>query len=85
MLNSNIADMIKYKGFAKSTIIADSAEPKSIDEIKKAGVYRIYPAVKGKDSILSGIQKIQQYEIIVSDNCPNMKVELENYAWERDK
>jgi phage terminase large subunit len=41
MLNNEIADMLKYKGYAKERIIADSAEPKSIDEIKKYGIARI--------------------------------------------
>ena len=51
MTNEDIANMIKYKGYSKETITADSAEPKSIDDIKSKGIYRIKAAKKGKDSI----------------------------------
>ncbi|MEH7464566.1 PBSX family phage terminase large subunit [Bacillus thuringiensis] len=85
MLNSDIVDEITMKGFSKEVIIADSAEAKSIEEIKRSGIRRIKAARKGKDSILHGIQFIQQYEIIVHPNCKNFKMELENYAWEKDK
>ena len=59
--NPEIAQVLKDKGLAKSVIIADSAEQKSIEEIKREGINRIKGAVKGKGSILSGIQKLQQY------------------------
>ena len=85
LLNDDIAQAIKDFGFAKSIIKADSAEQKSIDEIKRAGVYRISPCVKGQGSILQGIQKLQQYEIIVHPNCKEVLNELQNYAWEKDK
>ena len=51
-LNDAIADQIKEMGFAKSIICADSAEQKSIDEIKRLGISRIKPCVKGKGSVL---------------------------------
>ena len=72
-------------GFSKSTIIADSAEPKSIEEIKRLGISRIRPSLKGKDSIIHGIQKLQQYQIIVDPNCEGVITELENYSWKKDK
>ena len=84
-LNDQIADAIKDMGFAKSIICADSAEQKSIDEIKKAGVPRIKPCVKGKGSILQGIQKVQQYELVVAPSCKNTIEELSNYSWKKDK
>ena len=82
MTNSEIAAMIKYKGYAKEVIIADSSEPKSIEEIKRAGVMRIKGAAKGKDSILNGIQLIQDYKIIVHPKCENTILELSNYVWD---
>ncbi|HEX2866536.1 MAG TPA: PBSX family phage terminase large subunit [Ignavibacteriales bacterium] len=82
MLNDELADMIKYKGYAKEEIVADSAEPKSIDEIKKYGVPRIRAARKGKDSIKNGIQFIKQFKIIVHPRCVNAILELNNYAWD---
>lgn len=84
-LNDAIADQIKEMGFAKSVICADSAEQKSIDEIKRLGVPRIKPCVKGKGSVLQGIQKLQQYELVVHPSCVNVLEELENYAWKKDK
>lgn len=84
-LNDAIADRIKEMGFAKSIICADSAEQKSIDEIKRLGVPRIKPCVKGKGSVLQGIQKLQQYELVVHPSCKNVIEELENYAWKKDR
>ena len=82
MTNQEIASMIKYKGYAKEVIIADSSEPKSIEEIKRAGILRIKGAAKGKDSILNGIQFIQNYKIIVHPKCENTLIELSNYCWD---
>lgn len=84
-LNDAIAENIKSMGFAKSVIMADSAEQKSIEEIKRAGVPRIKPCTKGKGSVLQGIQKLQQYEIIVHTSCENVQEELSNYCWKKDK
>lgn len=84
-LNNAIADEIKKMGFAKSIIIADSAENKSIEEIKRAGISRIKPSVKGQGSVLQGIQKLQQYELIIHPSCKNVIEELENYSWKKDK
>lgn len=81
MTNEDIANMIKYKGYAKETITADSAEPKSIDDIKSKGIYRIKAAKKGKDSILNGIQNIQNYKIIIHPKCENFLIEINNYVW----
>ncbi|ELC8455782.1 PBSX family phage terminase large subunit [Clostridium perfringens] len=82
MSNTDIVNMIKYKGYSKETIIADSAEPKSIDDIKRKGVKRIKAAAKGRDSILNGIQNIQDYKIYVLPKCENTIVELNNYVWD---
>lgn len=82
MTNSMIAEMIKYKGYSKEVIIADSAEPKSIDEIKRLGISRIKAAQKGKDSILNGIQYIQGYKIYIHPKCTNTIVEISNYVWD---
>lgn len=85
MLNDEIATTIKNKGYAKEKIIADSAEPKSIEEIRRNGVPRIRAAEKGKDSINNGIQKIKQYQIIVHPKCTNHILELGNYVWDKSK
>ena len=83
--NPELYKIIQALGFSKSIIIADSAEQKSIEELKRLGIYRIRPAAKGKDSIIHGIQKLQQYDIIVHSSCEQVITELENYAWKKDK
>lgn len=83
--NEELARIITSLGFAKSHIIADAAEPKSIEEIRRKGIQRIKPCVKGADSIVHGIQKLQQYEFIVHPACEGVITELENYSWQKDK
>ena len=83
--NRDIYDNISQMGFAKEQIIADCAEPKSIDELKYYGLRRIQGAKKGKDSINNGIQWIQELEIIVHPRCVNFLTEISNYQWDSDK
>lgn len=83
--NQELARIIESLGFSKSIIIADSAEKKSIEEIKRAGVNKIRASVKGPDSIMHGIQQLQNYEIIVHPSCTGIITELENYSWQKDK
>ena len=77
--------MIKALGFSKSTIVCDSAEPKSIEEIRRAGIIRARESKKGPDSIIFGIQALQQYKLHVHPSCTNCITELENYSWQKDK
>lgn len=83
--NVMIFDKINTMGYAKDRIIADSAEPKSIDELKNLGLRRIEGARKGKDSINNGIQFIQNYHIIIHPRCVNFLTEIANYTWDKDK
>lgn len=83
--NQELAKIIESLGFSKSIIIADSAEKKSIEEIRRAGVNKIRASVKGPDSIMHGIQQLQNYEIIVHPSCTGIITELENYSWQKDK
>ena len=85
MLNSEIARKITDMGYAKEKIICDSAEPKSIDELRLLGLKRVKPAQKGKDSVNNGIQYIQQYKIIIHPRCVNFITEISNYIWDKDK
>ena len=85
MLNSDIAKMIISKGYAKERIRADAAEPKSNDDLRRLGLHRITPSVKGKDSIINGITAIQEYKIRVSPKCKNTIAELSSYCWKKDK
>lgn len=83
--NKDLYEMICKLGFNKSTIIADAAEPKSIAEIKSMGVNKIKACKKGPDSIIHGIQKLQNYEIIIHPECQGIIDEFENYTWQKDK
>lgn len=85
MLNSDIAAMIKKKGYAKERIRADAAEPKSNDDLRRMGISRVVASVKGKDSVINGIVKIQEYRIIVHPSCKNTIAELSSYCWKKDK
>lgn len=84
MSNKNIAETITYMGYGKERITADSAEPKSIDELKGLHLH-VKGAKKGKDSINSGIQWIQDLEIIIHPRCVNFLTEISNYTWDTDK
>lgn len=83
--NKKIFEKISSMGYAKERITADSAEPKSIDELKTLGIHRINGAKKGKDSIANGIQWIQDLEIIIHPRCVNFLTEISNYTWDEDK
>mgnify|MGYP002890301441 CR=1 FL=1 len=85
LTNRMIFDEVSRMGYAKEKIIADSTEPKSIVELKEFGLCRIKPANKGKDSINNGIQKIQDYHIIIHPRCVNFLTEISCYSWEKDK
>ena len=82
--NKRIAETIQGMGYGKERITADSAEPKSIDELKSLGL-KVKAATKGKDSIKNGIQWIQDLEIIIHPRCVNFITEISNYTWDQDK
>lgn len=82
MLNCDIAEEIKNMGFAKERIRADCAEPKSNDDLRRLGIGRIVPSVKGRDSILNGISAINEYKITVCPDCVNTIRELSSYSYD---
>ena len=84
MKNNEIAETITDLGLHKDKSYGDCAERKSIDEIRDKGV-NIDPTEKGKDSVIHGIQWIQQYDLIVDERCFKVREELENYTWQKDK
>lgn len=83
--NEKIHERIVSLGYSKEVITADSAEPKSIDRLKTLGVRRVKGAVKGKDSIMNGIDYIQDYKIVIHPKCVNFITEIETYTWAEDK
>lgn len=85
LTNKQIYKEIVRKGYASEYIVADSAEPKSIAELKHYGLYNIKRSRKGKDSVLNGIQFIQDFKIIVHPQCVNFMTEVLNYQWDEDK
>nr|DAY09181.1 MAG TPA: terminase large subunit [Caudoviricetes sp.] len=82
MSNKQIADVLNSLPYG--LVVADSAEPKSNDEIKSYGV-NLIPVVKGKDSIKQGIQYVQDQKISVTERSINLIKEYRNYLWKTDK
>jgi phage terminase large subunit len=80
--NKQIADI--FKNIDPALIIADSAEPKSIDEIRSYGL-TILPATKGPGSVSQGIQFVQDQRISLTKQSVNIIKEYRNYLWQTDK
>ena len=80
MLNGDIAKVLPKNTF----IYADSAEPKSIEEIRRAGI-NIMPVTKGADSIMFGIQTMQTQEYLITSKSKNVLNEFQKYIWQKDK
>lgn len=80
--NKQIADILLNQ--RKALVVADSAEPKSIDEIRSFGV-NIQPTLKGRDSVRQGIQIVQDQQISVTKQSVNIIKEYRNYLWQTDK
>lgn len=83
LTNPKIAEKLKSFGITKG-VIADSAEPKSIAEIRNEGVW-VEPANKGKDSVLNSIDILKRYKIHVTSRSGKLIEELYGYKWKVDK
>lgn len=80
-----LTDLLKLKANpANSLIVADSADPRTINDLRQKQL-NVIPAIKGPDSIRSGIKRIQDYEIIVTGESTNLIKELRNYVWHDKK
>lgn len=86
MTNRNAAEQIMKKGYVNKMIVCDSAEPKSINDLRQYGL-RVRGAKKGPDSIDFGLRFLQSLEVIVIDSkrCPNAAREFSEYELEKDK
>ncbi len=88
LTNKELADLIRSILDANQDkngqILADSSEPKSIAELRRYGL-NCQPAVKGPDSVLYGIQKMKQYQIIIDPESTNILKEFDGYKWAEDK
>ena len=83
LTNQMLAKKIISMGYGKEVIHADAAEPKSIDELREAGLTSAKKCTKG--SIMFGIQKIQNYKIIYHPRCVNFGTEINLYQMARDR
>ena len=83
MLNRDISRFLTDKRVLEP-IYADSAEPKSIHEIRNYG-HKIFPVTKGRDSVIYGINHINQNEVYVTSRSKNLIRELQGYVWDKDK
>ncbi|MBO5928579.1 MAG: PBSX family phage terminase large subunit [Clostridia bacterium] len=84
LLNRDIAENIRRLGYDGERIRADSAEPKSNEELRREGIYRVTAAGKGAGSLLHGIARLQEYQIVVHPKCRCTVAELSAYAWDKD-
>ncbi len=84
MTNSEIGNFYKTQNIGRAEIICDSAEPKSIEELRRQG-FNVHPAMKGPDSIKIGIDILKRYEIMVTKRSTNLIKELRSYLWETDR
>lgn len=85
MLNSDIIrEMLDLQVNKNAVIYADSAEPKTIEEIRRSG-FNIKPTVKGADSINFGISILQEQNILVTSDSTNLIKEFRSYLWDKDK
>lgn len=85
LTNKDISDRMLGLGVSKgSLIVADSAEPKSIEELRRYG-WTIDGVKKGKDSVMFGINLLKGYAINVHSSSRNLIKELEQYKWKVNK
>jgi phage terminase large subunit len=82
LTNQDIAERLKDMGIARKEIYADSAEPKSIEEVYRLG-FNIKPTQKGKDSIINSIDILRRYRLNLIGN--NLQKEFRTYKWKTDK
>jgi phage terminase large subunit len=83
--NIDIANKLKEMGYQNERIVCDSAQPESIYELQTLGLSRVTGAIKGQDSVEWGIQKCQQYHVVILPKCVNFLTEISMYAYDQDR
>ncbi len=83
LLNSDISNLYNTHN-VRGVIYADSAEPKSIAELNGYR-HQVVAVSKGRDSVVYGINLINQNEIYVTSRSKNLIKELSHYTWMKDK
>jgi phage terminase large subunit len=84
MTNNEIGNFYKTQNIGRAEVICDSAEPKSIEELRRQG-FNVHPAMKGPDSIKIGIDILKRYDLMVTKRSTNIIKELRSYLWETDR
>jgi len=83
MTNNDIGNYLKSLNFNRNELICDSAEPKSIEELRLQG-FNVHPAIKGADSIKIGIDILKRYDLMITKDSTNLIKELRGYTWDKD-
>ena len=84
LTNQDIFNEIKNLGLEEELFICDSAEPKSLEDMKRLGLY-CKPSIKGAGSVMNGIQIIKEYDVFASKQSKNLLREYQFYIWESNK
>lgn len=85
LTNQDISAKLKALGIKRTDeIFAESAEPKSIEELRREK-WNVKPAKKGQDSVRHGIDVLKQYKINITKASTNFDKERRNYRWKTDK
>jgi phage terminase large subunit len=84
LTNQDLYQEIRQLKLEEELFICDSAEPKSIEELKRLGLY-VKPSQKGKDSVLNGISTIKEYTVFASKESKNLFTEYQYYVWESNR
>lgn len=86
LVNEHIAEKMRICDVkSDDIIIADSSEPKSIEEIARSGFSRITGVEKGQDSVKFGIDLMHKYKIHITKRSSNLESELRKYKWSEDR
>tara|TARA_E500000305_G_scaffold111127_1_gene121574 strand:+ start:7247 stop:8431 length:1185 start_codon:yes stop_codon:yes gene_type:complete len=84
LTNQDIFNEIKNLGLEEELFICDSAEPKSLEDMKRLGLY-CKPSIKGAGSVMNGIQIIKEYDVFASKQSKNLLREYQFYIWESNR
>jgi phage terminase large subunit len=85
LTNQDISQKLTELGMTRyDEIWADSAEPKSIEELHRMG-WNVKPTAKGADSVMAGIDVLKRHKLHIVKGSPNLTKELQNYKWQEDK
>lgn len=87
LLSNQLGNFIRgaYTQYGRKEVIADSSDPRLIEEIFRSGGINIKPAIKGPDSIMAGIDTLKQHKIHITKSSKNLIDEMYSYVWKKDK